>query len=586
VPTGRYLLILLDTEEGVAKVIYWPDGGFPPPPPPDPETVQIVGNSTGTSSDNAGTLLKETISIEGESAGEGFDFSTSGGGVSKFPEGQSVGESSDSALVSLKLKSLLAGNSVASSLDYGSITVVDPIIVPLASSVAFPGAEGWGAAAFTTLTPAERQNGEVLFVTNLNNSGAGSFRQAVADCRSDRLSIIVFRVSGVVTLTDRIRFLRSKVYIAGQTAPGNGICFQMRPQHGDLFYIAPGSIAVRDFVMRGIQARLFKGSPADTTSRDVVNFRMGERILLDHCSFAYGTDEVLSFNMGTSSTESMRLAGFQRCVIAASLRPHSTGTLIGGQAAHRINRISAHHNFWSHNYHRHPAGGLTDRVEIIQNVVHNWVNRVGRDDHNNRNDYINNFWKNGPANTSAAHGNIRRWQTGDPPSIYTEGNVHTALNGNVPPANQQRLWAERSGSSWVQMQASRFRVQRSELPPVPVTLLNPGLDVYNNVIEDVGACWRLNADGSLSRRSVPIDDGLIEWANNNTGKPGNEAQWSHESHFFGLPSIASAAPYVDSNNDGIPDAWASQYLPSGKNAFDIAKGGFTYIEHFLNGTKP
>jgi pectate lyase len=358
---------------------------------------------------------------------------------------------------------------------------------------------------------------------------------------------------------------------------------------------------VDDVVVRCLTVRSLKDSE-EGLQRNCVSQQSGARFIWDHCSFHYGTDETFTLTASNIASGSLNPDFFgpytvQRCMIACCLRPHSTGSLIRGVSdwigsAH----ISLHHNLWAFQYHRNPEVQTSKDVEIVNNLVYNWVNRVGHDRNLSSNneapyevDYVNNFWKAGPGNSSTAHGNIRRVRNelGDGPhSIHAVGNVHTPLNGDNPVADQERLWAERneSDTEWIQMRSEWFRATRLPLPPVPVTITDAGIAVFNDVVGDIGNNFRVTEDGSFVARLDDGDDWILGHVNAGTGKSG----WNNEdqSDFFGVPTIPSETPYTDTDGDGIGDAWAAAHMPGGAEAFDVTTGGWTYLEHFLNGTVP
>ncbi len=141
-----------------------------------------------------------------------------------------------------------------------------------ASVPAFPGAEGFGAQSLGG------RGGNVLFVTNLNDAGPGSLRAAV---EADGPRTVVFRVSGTVALKSTLAITRSHITIAGQTAPGDGICLKNHAL----------AIAADHVIVRYIRCR-----PGDNTEAesDALSISSGRNIIVDHCSASWSVDETLS----------------------------------------------------------------------------------------------------------------------------------------------------------------------------------------------------------------------------------------------------------------------------------------------------
>src|SRR3954469_11998123 len=197
---------------------------------------------------------------------------------------------------------------------------------------AFPGAEGFGAT-----TPGGR-GGKVMMVTNLNDGGPGSFRVA---CEAEGPRIVVFRVSGLITLTRKLIIKNPYITIAGQTAPGDGICLR------NFTFV----IATHDVVVRYLRSRL-----GDLTGQedDCITLAAGAtNVIIDHCSATWSIDEALSLAGNVSNVT------VQWCLIAEALNhskhakgPHGYGSLSRANGA-----VTWHHNLWAHNNSRNPRLG-------------------------------------------------------------------------------------------------------------------------------------------------------------------------------------------------------------------------------------
>lgn len=226
-----------------------------------------------------------------------------------------------------------------------------------AQPVAFPGAQGWGAHSVGG------RGGEVTYVSNLNDSGPGSFREAL-DTRGART--IVFSTGGVIELLSELQVIHPYIYIAAQTAPGDGIVLKN-------FGL---TVFAHDVIIRGLRVRpgdAFPESGPDV--RDGISIIGGaHNIIIDHCSVSWASDENLS--IGEAGTHSISV---QWSILSEGLyggiHPkghHSMGVLVTSPAE----KISLHHNLFAHNADRNPAIiGNVDH-EFVNNTVYNWIHNA------------------------------------------------------------------------------------------------------------------------------------------------------------------------------------------------------------------
>ena len=197
---------------------------------------------------------------------------------------------------------------------------------------AFPGAEGFG-----TGTPGGR-GGKVIAVTNINDGGQGSLRAA---CEAQGPRIVVFRVSGVIDLKKAIVVTNPYITIAGQTAPGEGICLR-----GYTF-----DVSTHDAVVRFLRTR-----PGDIAGKEVDAMNIGHgsrRVVVDHCSANWSVDECLSLSGDVQDVT------VSWCLIGEALNRsvHKKGPHGYGSLARATGGVSFHHNLWLHNTARNPRLG-------------------------------------------------------------------------------------------------------------------------------------------------------------------------------------------------------------------------------------
>ena len=175
------------------------------------------------------------------------------------------------------------------------------------SLVAFPGAQGWGRFATGGRT------GSVYHVTNLNDSGTGSLRDAV----SQPNRIVVFDVAGVIRINSRMSFAKN-LYVAGQTAPGEGITV-----YGDgVSFSGSDNIIVR--YMR------FRMGAVGTKDKDAGGIANGQNMIFDHCSFSWGQDENFSVNWDNKGTAPKNIT-LMNSIVGQGLMTHSAGGLMQGE---------------------------------------------------------------------------------------------------------------------------------------------------------------------------------------------------------------------------------------------------------------
>ena len=400
----------------------------------------------------------------------------------------------------------------------------------LAAVPAFPGAEGFGANA------SGARGGSVYHVTNLNDSGTGSFRDAVSV--SGRT--VVFDVGGIIVANSPL-VVKSNITIAGQTAPGEGVTI-----YGDrLSYSGANNVITR-------YIRYREGINGDSGT-DAVGADSGDTMMFDHVSASWGRDETFSLS-GTPSNITL-----QDCIIGEGLLIHSAGSLMQTSGG-----VSIFRTLYTDNWMRNPKiKGVND---YQNNVVYNWGSGGG---------YI-------PAGDSAglSYANMINCYFIAGPNTGSEGPFKTG-NTNYSlyhSGNYQDLNINGLLDGVAVTDASFPTLNLVSTPfdyPKPATLLS-AQDAYSFVMANAGASLhRDHADQYM----------IAELASLGT----SGAQIFNESEIGGVGTVAGGVALADTDGDGIPDAWESAMGTNpavADNNGDINGDGYTNLENYLNALAP
>lgn len=253
--------------------------------------------------------------------------------------------------------------------------------LPQATVPAFPGAEGAGAHSFGG------RGGKIFVVTSLDDSGPGTFREA---CEAAGPRIVLFNIAGIIQLRSPVHIRAPYITIAGQTAPGDGVCIAG----------ATTAIDTHDVVIRYMR---FRRGQADVSERDdALGGKPVGNIIIDHVSASWGFDENLSIyshlcksDDGTKEikTPTVHLT-IQWTVSSEGLNTYSHG--FGGTWGGRY--VSFHHNLFACNSGRNPSIGWGDQIDFRNNVLFNWVHRsLDGGDATSWINVVANYYKPGPA---------------------------------------------------------------------------------------------------------------------------------------------------------------------------------------------
>jgi hypothetical protein len=440
-----------------------------------------------------------------------------------------------------------------------------------AAIFAFPGAEG--AGAYTR----GGRGGKVHAVNNLNDAGPGSLRAAI-EAKGPR--IVVFRVAGIISLQTPLAIDHPFITIAGQTAPGDGVCVRNHTVH----------INTHDVVIRYMRFRRGNLKIRD----DALGGNPIKNIIVDHVSASWGLDENLSLyrHMVKAADGKLKKMPVENLTIQWSISSealdrfnHAFGGTWGGK------ECSFHHNLFACNTGRNPSIGMGGSFDFRNNVLFNWRHRtIDGGDGSSRINIVANYFKPGPATTSQElrcricrvqarqehddHPGFGKWYVAE--NVVAENPKVTADNwdGGVQYA------PERLARGKVVPKGTMTDVRA--LKPFPATAIaqHTAAEAYELVLAHAGAS-RPRRDAVDLRIIESVRSGQTVFKNGIIDAPADVGGW---------PAYRAAEADLDSDGDGMPDWWEKKYGLDPRDpsdaAKDLDKDGYTNLEEYLNGTDP
>jgi len=438
--------------------------------------------------------------------------------------------------------------------------------------LAFPSAEGYGKYTVGG------RGGDVYEVTNLNDSGEGSLRDAV---EASGPRTVVFRDSGTIDLKKSLNIKKPYITIAGQTAPGDGIAIRGHSL----------GIAANEVIIRHIRVRFGDESGEDN---DAISSRYMSNIILDHVSASWSVDETVSIYHCENVT-------VQWCLISESLYKsnhvkghHGFGGIWGS------NYSTYHHNLLAHHSSRNPrfASGCGN-TDYRNNVLYNWGYNScyggEKQQHGNQNfnfaniNMVANYYKPGPATrpgevsyrianptTRDGANDYGKWYIAE--NVMEGNDAVTADNWNggvQPQGGRDDIAILRLGEPW---------------PAMPIAQQTAG-DAYQSVLENAGA--------TLPKRDA-LDERIIREVRSGTAnyegpaykednampdKSKKSGIIDSQADVGGWPTLTSTTAPEDTDHDGMPDAWESSHglnPNDGEDRNEVADDGFTMLEKYLN----
>jgi hypothetical protein len=415
----------------------------------------------------------------------------------------------------------------------GGATRTGGSTIPSGPAVAFPGALGFGKNA------TGGRGNAVYHVTNLNDTGAGSFRDAV----SAGNRIVVFDVGGYIVLKSPVS-VKSNLTIAGQTAPGDGVGVMA----GEVSYNASTNVITRYFRFR-------QGLLDSDSSKSGINLLDASNLIFDHISI-----EFAQWNNIDASNKNSTMTNI---TVQNSINANPTGQQFGAHTEQTGGFFTWYGNLWANAHGRMPLAKCN--TQFVNNVVYNYQYAYCAGDTSGVfwHDLINNYFIAGPSTNSV--GNYF-YQLNAGQTFYVSGNLADTnkdgtLNGTDPGSPGGTTKATKANST-----------DTASLPT------KSAADTYTTVLANAGC--------SLHRDQV---DALVVADAKSLGKSGQ--LWTNQTATglgnSGYGTLAGGTAPVDTDKDGMPDAWETKYGLNPNDPADATgdfdKTGYTNIEKYING---
>ncbi|MCF8259806.1 MAG: T9SS type A sorting domain-containing protein [Melioribacteraceae bacterium] len=426
-------------------------------------------------------------------------------------------------------------------------------ITIIAQTRAFPSAEGYGQ--FTT----GGRGGDVYIVTNLDDSGPGSLREAVSKSGP---RTVVFAVSGTIQLNSKLSIRNDDLTIAGQTAPGDGICIAGYDVQ----------LSASNVIIRYIRFRM---GDENKNEQDAFWGKNEKDIIIDHCSMSWSIDEASSFYDNENFT-------LQWCIISESLYnsfhtkgEHGYGGIWGGWGA------TFHHNLLAHHTSRNPrfnGSRYTNRpdleiVEFANNVIYNWGFNSAYGGEGGRYNLRSNYYKYGPATSSSKKNRIV--EPSDTTGVwYISDNYIYDY-----PAITSDNW-----NGGVQGSNANYLKNKNITEPFETAdlVIHSAEEAFNLVLDNAGVTFP---------KRDSIDTRIVEETRTGTAnysasfQGGLKGIIDSQTDVGGWPLLYSLPAPLDSDQDGMPDEWENSISLNPNDSNDrnlLNTDGYTMLEVYLN----
>jgi hypothetical protein len=417
----------------------------------------------------------------------------------------------------------------------GGTTITGP-------ALAFPGAQGFGKKA------TGGRNGVVFHVTNLNDSGAGTFRDAVST--SNR--IIVFDVGGYIQLKTAVG-TKSNLTIAGQTAPGGGIGFR----GGEISFANQSNIIMR-------HVRIRPGSETESTEDDALSLYLASTVIVDHSSMEFGPWNNID-GVGDTDKALVTDVTFQDSLIA-----DPTGQQFGAHCESVGSDWAFYRNIFANSHNRNPLAKINN--VFVNNLLYNY--EAGYTTHTStafKHDLVNNYFVMGP---SSGDTDNTWFQIDKNQSMYYSGNLKDSnKNGTLDGSTTTPYWYQGEGT----VLSKPWSTETTASTPLDTP------SAARVAMSRAGALPRDPIDALIIGQALSLGKGA---AGGGAGSAGtiytSQSQTGLDNNGYG--TIAGGTKPADSDNDGMPDPWeiATGSDPKKDDAMTKASDGYALVEHYIN----
>lgn len=456
---------------------------------------------------------------------------------------------------------------------------------------AFPGAEGFGR--YVT----GGRGGKVYHVTTLeDNNSVGSFRYAINQTGK---RIIVFDVSGTIQLKSTLQLKKPNVTIAGQTAPGDGICIAGYP-----FQISTNNVIIR-------YMRFRVGSSNVTVSGadgwDGLGSLDQKNIIVDHCSVSWSIDECCSFSGCSDITLQWTLVSQSLVNAGHNKGTHGYGGNWGGSGASYHHNLLAHHGSRTPRLGPRPTTQTDERMDMRNNVIYNFGGNGCYGGEGMSVNIVNNYYKPGPGSPTGDKGKriagigirTKEYCTTYPAyapmmhvwgKYFVEGNVNSQY-GDVTEDNwtygmYNQIDAGGNDGTYTAVTKDTIKLD-APIENIPVTM-HTAQNAYDKVLKYVGASIKRDALDEIMISDTRDGKASFTGTGNGSGFINTENDVKYADGTTGLPTLTGTAAPTDTDQDGMPDAWETANGLNPNSSSDAAlysldsKGYYTNIEVYIN----
>jgi hypothetical protein len=499
-----------------------------------------AGASNGTSSGASGSSIAGASSIAGNGAtagGSAAGGATSGaGGDSGGTETSNAGQAGATGSAGSSGTVGMAGSAGSQGEKFCGISASASAAV-----LAFPGAQGFGKNATGA------RAGKLYHVTNLNDSGSGSFRDAV----SAASRFVVFDVGGYVSLKTAVS-VSSNVTIAGQTAPGQGIGFK----GGEISFANQANV-----IMRHVRVR--PGSDTASDNDDALSLFEAKNVMIDHCSFEFAPwndiDGVSTDWQNHPATD----ITFQDSIIA-----DPTGQQFGAHTESVGSNWAWYRNIFANSHNRNPLAKVN--TVFVNNLEYN--NQACYTTHTSTNfqhDIVNNYFVYGPSTSGDTWFQIDKNQ-----AIYYDGNLlDSDVDGALGGTTTTPYWYQGTGT----VLTSPWSPETTAVPPLTTA------SAARVAMSRAGTLPRDPVDALVVSQVLTLGKGS---SGTDAGSAGSmyATQSSTGLDNDGYGTIGGGQRATDTDDDGMPDAWesATGTDPNTDDAMTKASDGYANLEHYVN----